>query len=119
MNDDRIDFSQLDPTKDGERFDHIVRSIMVAAEPELTARRARASVIGQVGLWWRPLLAAAAIAAIIAVGALTRIGDSEFQLEDEIGLAEAMGVPQQVAEWARSDEVPTTEELFMALEEDS
>jgi hypothetical protein len=37
--------------------------------------------------------------------------------EWEIGVAEAIGVPEQVAEWVRSDELPDPSELLVALEE--
>jgi hypothetical protein len=118
MTDDRIDFSPLDPTEDAERFERIVRSIMAAAARPLATRGARASVVGQLGLWWRPLLAAAAITGIVSIGALTRFQTSTMA-EPEIGLAEAIGMPDQIAEWVRSDEVPTTAELLVALEEES
>jgi hypothetical protein len=117
MADDRIDLSSLDPTADAERFEHIVRAISGGAAGALAARRARASVFGQVGLWWRPLLAAAALAGIISVTALTRLGAPPEASEPEIGIAEAIGVPQQIAQWVRSDELPSPAELLLTLEE--
>jgi hypothetical protein len=119
MDDDRFDFSPLDPTGDHERFERIVRSITGAAAGELTRRRARASVVGQVGLWWRPLLAAAAIAGIVSIGALLRYDGAAPVDDTEIGIAEAIGVPEQVAEWVRSDEPPTTLDLLVTLEDES
>jgi len=121
MTEDRIDFSPLDPTEDAERFEGIVASISDAAAPALATRRARASVVGQVGLWWKPLLAAAALAGIVSVGALLHYQASATtiaELED-VGIAEAIGVPSQIADWVRSDEAPTTAELLWALEEQS
>jgi hypothetical protein len=119
MTDERIDFSPLDPTVDDARFEAIVDTIGAAAESELARRRARASVVGQVGLWWKPLLAAAAITGIISVGALLRFQpDPSAELED-VGIAEAIGMPDPVAEWVRSDEVPTISELILAMEDES
>ncbi|MGD8868608.1 MAG: hypothetical protein PVI01_13305 [Gemmatimonadales bacterium] len=118
MNDERIDFSGLDPTQDAERFGAIVRSIAAAAAGELAARRARASVVGQVASWWRPLLAAAAIVGIVSIGALARLGTSTATAETEAGLAEAIGMPQQIAEWVLAEDVPTPTELLVVLEGD-
>lgn len=118
MIDDRIDFSSLDPTEDRERFDDIVRSITAAAAGQLAARRARADVFAQVGFWWRPLLAAAAITGIVSIGALTRSQTSSAPAEPEIGLAEAIGVPEQIADWVWSEEGPSAAELLVALEEE-
>lgn len=117
MIDERIDFSGLDPTADRERFDAIVASISEAAAPTLAARRARASVIGQVAGWRRPLLAAAAIAGIVAAATLASVETPAPESEAEIGVAEAIGVPQQLAYWVRSDQSPDPVELLVVLEE--
>ena len=116
MSDERIDFSGLDPMQDAERFDAIVRSITDAAANQLAVRRARATVVGQVASWWRPLLAAAAIVGIVSIGALVGFGDSASTTETEVGLAEAIGMPQQIAEWVLSEHIPTPTELLVALE---
>jgi hypothetical protein len=118
MSDERIDLSSLDPTQDAERFDAIVRSISAAAAGELAARRARTSVVGQVASWWRPLLAAAAIVGIVSIGALARLQASSGVSETEAGLAEAIGMPQQIAEWVLTEDVPTPTELLVVLEGD-
>ncbi len=119
MTDDRIDFSPLDPARDAERFDGVVRSILAAAGPTLAARRSRAGVFGQVGLWWRPLLAAAAITGIVALATLAGIEDAIQPSPAPTGLAEALGVPEQIAEWVRSDQAPAPVELLIGPEEDS
>jgi len=119
MTDDRIDFSPLDPTKDTERFEAAVHSIGVEARGELARRRARASVVGQLGLWWKPLLAAAAITGIVSVSALLRFQASPATELADVGIAEAIGMPDPVAEWVRSDEVPSMSELIVAMEDES
>ena len=116
MSDDRIDFSGLDPTQDAERFDAIVRSITDAAANQLAARRARATVVGQVASWWRPLLAAAAIVGIVSISALAGTEPLAATTETELGLSEAIGMPQQIAEWVLTEDVPTPTELLVALE---
>lgn len=116
MTDDRIDLSSLDPTRDPERFGRIVRAISIGAAGELAARRARSSVIGQVGLWWRPLFAAAAIAGVISLLALSKFGGSISSAETEFGIAEAIGVPEALADWVGSEETPTTADLLLSLE---
>jgi hypothetical protein len=118
MIDDRVDFSSLDPTEDRERFDDIVRSITAAAAGQLSARRARADVFAQVVSWWRPLLAAAAITGIVSIGALARSQASTTAAETQISLAEAIGVPEQIADWVWSEDAPTADELLVALEEE-
>lgn len=116
MSDERIDFSGLDPTLEAERFDAIVRSITDAAANQLAARRARATAVGQVVSWWRPLLAAAAIVGIVSIGALARSETTTVTTDTELGLGEAIGMPQQIAEWVLTEDVPTTTELLVALE---
>jgi hypothetical protein len=116
MNEERFDFSALDPTRDPERFGALVRSISSAAGPELAARRARANVFGQVAGWWRPLLAAAAVIGLVSAVAMTRWGANGQAVSTDFGVAEAMGVPEQVAQWVRSDELPTPAELLVTLE---
>jgi hypothetical protein len=116
MSDERMDFSSLDPTQDAERFEAIVHSITDAAANQLAARRARATVVGQVASWWRPLLAAAAIVGIVSIGALARFDVSGATTDAEAGLAEAIGMPQQIAEWVIAEDVPTLTELLVVLE---
>ncbi len=116
MTDERIDFSALDPTADAERFEEIVGRISAAAAPALAARRVPAGVFGQVAGWWRPLLAAAVLAGIVSAATLARV-QVPARASEEIGVAEAIGVPQQIARWVRSDEEPDPTELLIALED--
>ena len=122
MTDDRIDFSPLDPTRDGERFDHVVHAIAAAAAPQLRARRFRATTIGQIGTWRRPMLAAAAAIAIVSFTVLTQVGPGPGQTESggssEWEIAVAMGVPTEIADWVAGDGNPTAADLLGALEEE-
>jgi endonuclease/exonuclease/phosphatase (EEP) superfamily protein YafD len=117
---DRIDLSPLDPTRDSDRFDATVRSITTAAANELVARRSRADVFGQVARWWWPLLAAAVVTGVVSLATLAQVQveTSTTSTETEITIAEAIGVPQQLALWIESDEMPSSADLLLTLEDD-
>jgi hypothetical protein len=67
-----IDLSSLDPTRDPEHFNEIVASITAEAADEL-ARRAHPTPIIAVARWTRPMLAAAAVMAIISLTVMSRL----------------------------------------------
>lgn len=116
MNEERVDLGPLDPRSDPDRFEHVVRSIVDTAGPELSLRRARSSVFSQVSAWRRPLLAAAAVAGIVSLGTLSQVDAPGSATQDEVGVAEAVGVPETIASWVRSGETPSTAELLIELE---
>jgi hypothetical protein len=116
MNKEPVHFGSLDPRSDPDRFERVVRAIVETAGPELSLRRARASVFSQLSAWRRPLLAAAAIAGIVSLGTLSQVEAPASVTEDEVGVAEAVGVPQTIASWVRSGETPSTAELLLELE---
>lgn len=62
MDRDRIDFSALDPSRDAERWDRLVRATAARA---MEARRPAHVLAGLVASW-RPALALAAAAAVLA-----------------------------------------------------
>lgn len=106
-----IDLSSLDPTRDPEHFDEIVAAITTEAADEL-ARRGRPTPIIQLARWQRPMLAAAAVLAIISLTVMSRIELPDDTAEDPVGVAEALGVPDALAQWMWTDELPTTADLF-------
>jgi hypothetical protein len=116
MNDDRIDFSAVDPTKDDAHFEALVSTIVRDAEVELDRRQGRLTVVGQVGQWWRPLLAAAAVIIVVSLGFLWQLGGNGSIALVENGIEESLGVPAEVASWIRSDELPTTSALLETIE---
>ena len=119
MNDDRSDFSAVDPTKDEAHFEELVSSIVHDAEVELERRRGRLTVVAQVGQWWRPLLAAAAVIIVVSLGVLWQLGGNggaSSIVATESGIEETLGVPAQVASWIRSDQLPTTSDLLETIE---
>jgi hypothetical protein len=121
MNDTRdrpFDFSPVDPTADPERFDQLVESIIARAAEELAARRMRTNPVLQIAAWRRPMLAAAAVVAVLAGTVLTRVRvpDAVTTAETD-GIAEAVGVPVELAQWLWDGTVPSTADLFGVFEE--
>ena len=116
MSEDRIDFSQLDPTRDQAYFDRLVGSVMDRATDELAARRESNSPLMQLVKWKRPMLAAAAVIALVSVGILRQVQGPEL-MEESTGVAEAIGMPSLLAQGIRNNEMPTTAELFDAFQE--
>jgi hypothetical protein len=115
MDDDRIDFSALDPTRDEAHFESLIDSIMERAADRLAERRASSSPLMQLVQWRRPMLAAAAVIAMVSVGVLWRVQTPEL-VEESTGVAEAIGVPTLLAQGIRNNEMPTTAELFEAFQ---
>jgi len=115
MDDDRIDLSELDPTRDEAHFDRLVGSIMERAADQLAERRASSSPLMQLVQWRRPMLAAAAVLAMVSVGVLWRVQSPDL-VEETTGVAEAIGVPSLLAQGIRTNEMPTAAELFEALQ---
>ncbi len=115
MDDDRIDFSALDPTRDLDRFDKLVGSIMEQAAEELETRSSSNNPLMQLVNWRRPMLAAAAVIAMVSVGVLWQVESPEVE-EETTGIAEAIGVPDLLAQGIRNNDMPTTAELFEAFQ---
>ena len=116
MDDNRIDLSSLDPTRDQARFDRLVGSIMGEAASELEARKGARNTLTLLVSWKRPMLAAAGLVAVVSCGILWRVQAPE-QIAEEIGVAEAFGIPSLLAEGIRANDMPTTFELFEAFQE--
>ncbi len=118
MTNDRIDLTPVDPTHDASRFDDLVRSSMDRAAGELAARRARVDTLAQLAKWRRPMLAAAVVIAVIA-STLMLLLRREVPVATTAGIAEAVGVPDQLADWLRSGEMPGAADLLFVFEEGS
>ena len=63
MEPDRLDLSALDPSRDPERWERLVRSV---ASRGLARARLGGGVRAQLVAWWRPALALAAAAVALA-----------------------------------------------------
>ena len=117
-NDNPINFASIDPTADPAAFDRRVEAIIARAATELAARRVRANPVLQLASWRRPMLAAAALVAVVSATILTRIQVPQPipQIETD-GIAEAVGIPQQLAQWIWIDSLPSTADLYVAFEQ--
>lgn len=107
----------LDARTDPQRWEALVSSIVMAAEPELERLAVQSPVVPLVAVaqWFRPL-AVATLLVLIAAGSMliaTANGSSAY---DSWGVAEAIA-PEPVAAWLLADVVPTAEEVVLALEE--
>ena len=112
-----IDFSPLDPTSDQERFETMVEGIVARAAHELVTRRTRFNPFLQLASWRRPMLAAAAVVAVVSATILTQYQVPQPVERETDGIAEAVGVPVELAQWIWDGEVPTTADLFAAFDQ--
>lgn len=116
MNDDQDPtWAPLDPSRDSERWESMVRGIVERAAPILAgyADRGPAELLAA---WLRPTLAAAAAVSVLALGALAA-GNREPDTGAAIGLGDALGYPEPVTAWVSTGQTPTIEELVVAMEE--
>jgi hypothetical protein len=112
MEPERIDLTPLAPGADA--FERRIHAIMRAAAPELARRAARDGVLVVLGEWFRPALAAAAVLAAIAAGALL----SEMTATEPTGntsVVQALGVAEPASAWLDEGREPTMSDLEMAL----
>ena len=116
MNDDKDPtWAPLDPSRDTERWEAMVRGIVGRAAPILAGYAARGPA-ELLAAWLRPTLAAAAVVSALALGALAA-GSREAESGATIGLGDALGYPTPVTTWVSTGETPTIEELVVAMEE--
>ena len=114
MEPERADLSPLDPAEDQLRYERLIRRNTDAATVEL-ARRAEASTpLALLGAWARPALAAAAIIAAVAAGALMTT-DRAPAPSSAASLAE-LGLPDPAAGWLAEGSGPTEADLVLAME---
>ncbi len=117
-NDNPINFASIDPTADPVEFDRRVEALVARAATELAARRVRSNPILQLALWRRPMLAAAAVVAVVSATILTQVQVPQTIAPIETdGIAEAVGIPQQLAQWIWNDSLPSTADLYMAFQQ--
>jgi hypothetical protein len=109
VNDERVDLSALDPSRDPERWDRMVRSVAARA---VAARRRRNSVRGQLVAWTRPVLAAAASLALASWAGALASGRGRHEAPPPEQREEPAFV---VAQWAASGQVPSTSRILEVL----
>jgi hypothetical protein len=114
MEPERIDLSGYRP--DQNSFERRVRAIMRAAAPELARRAQRDGLLVAVGQWLRPALAAAAVVAAIAAGALVAEFSRPQQTAAAGTMVEELGVVEPASRWLDEGREPTVSDLMMALD---
>lgn len=105
----------LDPASDQLHYERLVRGVLAAAEQELVRRARMQTPIAMLGAWARPMLAAAAVVAVLAGGVLATI-DRAHQRQEPGSLAEGLGIPAPAAEWLTENREPTRADLVLAME---
>ncbi len=101
-----------------DRWDPLVRRIMVAAGPELARLRAQATVAGQMDRWTRPLLPLAA-ALILVFGSILAWAEPGPGAQDpDAPLMAEVLVPEPFSLWLESGASYTLAELAEALPEE-
>lgn len=104
----------LDPRRDPARWEGMVRSIMVAAGPELVRLRTARGTQPLLMLthWFRPVLAAASVVLALAIATLARRSEPAVE---SWGVAEVLA-PEPVAAWLLVGVMPTAEEIVISME---
>jgi hypothetical protein len=115
MEPDRVDLSALGLTLDRLRYERLVRRTMEAAGPELARRAGPYAPVVLLGGWARPLLAAAAIVAVLAGGVLTAI-ERTSDAAPPATMVDALGVPSPAGDWLAEGREPTRADLVLAME---
>lgn len=115
MEPERVDLSALDAMSDRLHFQRLVRRVMTAAGPELERRAASQTTLALLGVWARPMLAAAAVVAVLAGGVLVAT-DRGHGAEQPAMIVDALGVPTPAADWLAEGREPTKADLVVAME---
>jgi hypothetical protein len=110
-----VDLKALDAMSDRLRFERAVRRVMTAAMPELERRAAANAPVALLGAWARPMLAAAAVVAVIA-GSVLVLTERATLDERPLVTAEDLGVPAPAADWLAEGREPTKADLVLAME---
>jgi hypothetical protein len=108
MNDEKIDLSSLDPSRNLAEWNQRIESIAARA---WTAHQRRLTVVDQLVTWTRPALAIAAAAALVSwFGALTSgpSGSATTTVQDPA---------LTLASWAMADEHPSASSILRVLGE--
>lgn len=103
MNDERFDFSCLDPTKDGLRWNG---RIVAIADAACAHYRRKLTISGQLLLWARPMLAIAAGLALLGWTSLIAMGAPTEKASFELTANDRSLV---VADWVVRNEIPSPE----------
>ncbi len=112
MDNDAIDFTDLDSEGDAQRFDMEIDRISAAAAPILARRRLQKSVWWQISAWRKPVYAVG-IAMMLLLYGMTQFGTQTEEVEpltDDLSVA--LGVPAPMSGMVASTAHPTTAQVL-------
>ena len=116
MSDEPLDLSSID--LDAARRERLVASIMARVEPELLRRRSARGVLGLVGMWRVPVIAASVLITALSLGALALAErDRATPAAVTVDLYDALELDQPVRRWLAEGRGPTAVDLVTVLEE--
>lgn len=116
MDHERLDLSPLDPAADRLRWERLIRRINAAAGAELRRRAEAAGPLAFLAGWARPLLSGAALVAV-ASGSVLSMVRSGTGADSPVGsMADALWIPEPVAEWVADERQPSVADLLLAYE---
>jgi hypothetical protein len=104
MNQERIDFTSLDPTRQRAKWDARIDFVVRSA---VASHRKRTTVEGQLLLWARPMLAVAATVALVGTIAVT--------VTERPKLVTKSDPAMEIITWAARDDIPSTEAVMTAF----
>jgi len=114
MNDQRLDLSSLDPTRNSARF-HALTAAIIRDAVAARARDERTNLSASITSWMRPTLLAAAIVLAIAIPALATMNSSVALPATPVTATEIMGIPRELTRLLQSPDTPTLTQLHNAL----
>jgi hypothetical protein len=115
MTHDSDDLRALDPRRDSERWEALLRRTRAAAAPELARRRFAAGPTAPLARWVRPALAMAAALVVAFAGMLAYVGEPSAQpsaLAAEPGVGDGLGLPVALAGWVEGGDGARAEQVL-------
>jgi hypothetical protein len=116
MDNEKLDLSILDPTRDALRWERLIKRITHEAQPELARRVSQGGVLSLLGHWAWPTLAAACMAAVVSGAALALTRERVQAAESTDGVVHFLGIAEPVAVWLDTDRSPTKEDVILLVE---
>ncbi|HTT71252.1 MAG TPA: hypothetical protein VMG32_08500 [Anaeromyxobacteraceae bacterium] len=106
MDDDRLDLSALDPKRDPDRFERMVKAVVAGVRPR--EARVHPLLLSLLGFGRMAVACAALLAAVAWVPALVRWREAGRTRRDRVAL---------VSSWAEAGQIPKDADLFRTLED--
>jgi hypothetical protein len=114
---DRLDLSPLDPAADRERWEGLVRELLLRATPELERRAAAAGALGLLARWAVPALPLAAALAGLALAGLFEAGRARATEPALAPVVAALDPPDPAYSWLAEARSPAASDLILAMQQ--